>query len=182
MDDNYNDQQDDWQEVMSRKKDGSFWSDFEPSDDNNDTDEITLDRLTTPLDDDPDVDADAEAWLEALASISAEEVEFNINEANRADKAREMAEWGFDLETIKNTFDIAIDDSLEKEDEGMKTFRQESYWEDEDWKTVESHTKVEKDGETGEPVRQQMVCLFIFPNLKYKMFGPRMRIPMEHQS
>ena len=79
-------------------------------------------------------------------------------EDNRADKAREMADWGFDVETIKNTFGIAIDDSLEKEEvEGMKAFRDESYLDDEDWKLVESHSKVEKDPDTGEPFRQQMV-------------------------
>jgi hypothetical protein len=155
-DDNY-DQQEDWQDVMSRKKDGSFWSDFEPSDE--ETMIVTTDLL--PDDQDDPVDADAEAWLEALASISAEEVEFNMNEAKRADKAREMAEWGFDSETIKNTFGIAVDDTLEKDSEGMKAFREESYLEDEDWKEVESHSKVEKDDDNGEPVRQQMVC-FIF--------------------
>ena len=79
-------------------------------------------------------------------------------EANRANKAREMAEWGFDAETIKNTFGIAVDDSMEKDEvEGMQTFRTQSYLDDDDWKTVESHTKVEKDPDTGEPIRQQMV-------------------------
>lgn len=155
IDDNY-DQLEDWQDVMSRKNDGSFWSDFEPSDDAT-MDSLLTDSSSRSGDDEDTVDADAEAWLDALASISAEEVEFNMNEAKRADKAREMAEWGFDSETIKNTFGVAVDDTLEKEDEGMKAFRQESYWDDDDWKIVESHTKVEKDPDTDEPVRQQMV-------------------------
>ena len=152
VNDNYEDQQD-WQEVMARKQDGSFWSDFEPSDD-----ETGMD-LTSNLEQDDDTDVDySEQWLNTLAGIAAEEVEFNIVEAERANKAREMAEWGFDAQTIKNTFGVAVDDSMEKDEvEGMKTYRQESYLDDDDWKTVESHTKVEIDEETGEPVRQQMV-------------------------
>jgi hypothetical protein len=103
---------------------------------------------------------DSEAWLNTLASISADEVEFNMAEANRADQAREMADWGFDVETIKNTFGIAVDDELEKDEvEGMKTYRDESYWDDEDWKAVESHTKVERDPDSGDPFRQQMVSM-----------------------
>ena len=98
--------------------------------------------------------------LKTITSTSSNnsEEDMDMVEANRADKAREMADWGFDVETIKNTFGIAIDDSLEKEEvEGMKAFRDESYLDDEDWKLVESHSKVEKDPDTGEPFRQQMV-------------------------
>lgn len=149
IDDNYEDQED-WQAVMARKQDGSFWSEFEPS-----VDETVL---SNDLDDSADLEDDSETWLNTLAGIAAEEVEFNMVEANRANKAREMAEWGFDAETIKNTFGIAVDDSMEKDEvEGMQTFRTQSYLDDDDWKTVESHTKVEKDPDTGEPIRQQMV-------------------------
>jgi hypothetical protein len=148
--DNY-EEQEDWQELLARKNDGSFWSDFAPSSESNET-------LPSAAGDAMMVD-EAEAWLDTLASISAEEVEFNIVEADKADKVRQMQEWGFETKTIENTFGVAMDDTLEKEDvEGMKTYRQESYLEDEDWKKVESHTKVEKDPETGEPIRQQMVC------------------------
>jgi len=156
IDDEYSQQQEDWQDVIARKNDGSFWTDFEP------TDEETMNDLAGQLESEDDgedttVD-DAEAWLSTLASISADEVEFNMVEASRADKARQMEEWGFDSETIKNTFAIAVDDKLEKEEvEGMKAFRDASYWDDDDWKTVESHSKVEKDPETEEPFRQQMV-------------------------
>ena len=85
-------------------------------------------------------------------------------EAERADKARQMEEWGFDAETISNTFGVAVDDSLEKpEVQGMQNFLKESYWDDdEDLKKVESHTKVERDPETGEPIRQQMVRHVVF--------------------
>jgi hypothetical protein len=34
-----------------------------------------------------------------LQSIGAEEVEFNMVEAERADKVRQMQEWGFDDKT-----------------------------------------------------------------------------------
>jgi len=151
----------DWQQTLESKQDGSFWSQFElPPETEED---LTKTSKTTAsssfnVDDDSFMVDDSEAWLNALAAISAEEVEFNMVEANRANSAREMAEWGFDIETIKNTFGIAIDDALEEDDvEGMKTFRVESYLEDEDWKVIESHTKVEKDPESGEPIRQQMV-------------------------
>ena len=113
-------------------------------------------------DDDGDVQDDSEAWLDALAAISAEEIEFNQKENERADKARQMQEWGFDDQTIKNTFGVEVDDSRETQDEvsGMKEYREEIYEaaeEDEDWNLVESHTRVEKDPETGEAIRQQMV-------------------------
>lgn len=70
-----------------------------------------------------------------------------------------MAEWGFDSETISNTLGIATDTSLETEDEleGMQTYREESFLEEIDQEAVESHTQVEVDEETGEPVRTQMV-------------------------
>lgn len=144
----------DWQTRLEGKQDGSFWSAFElPPEEELQVREDEAESAS----EDYLVD-EAEVWLSTLASISAEEVEFNMVEADRADKAREMAEWGFDQETIKNTFGIAVDDELEKDEvEGMQNFRDESYWEDEDWKIVESHTKVEKDPDTGEPVRQQMV-------------------------
>lgn len=149
--------QTDWQDVLDSKADGSFWSSFEPSAE--DDDDATSGTEEMSLSTGDDLEDDAEAWLDTLASISAEEVVYNINEANRADKVRQMQEWGFDSETIKNTFGVEVDDSKEVEDqiEGMKAYRETSYEEEEDWKKVESHTKVELDPDTGEPVRQQMV-------------------------
>ena len=142
----------DWQEMMARKNDGSFWSDFEPSADDDEETKAVIDKEEEEID-------DADIWLDTLASISADEVEFNMAEAERADKVRQMQEWGFDDATVSNTFGVAVDDSLEKDGmvEGMQEYREMGYIEEEDWKTVESHTKVEKDPDTGEPIRQQMV-------------------------
>ena len=138
--------------MLAKKKDGSYWSEFEPSD--NSINNTEQDSAPPPV-----VDT-AEAWLDTLASLAAEEVEFNLKEADRADKARQMEEWGFEKETIKNTLDVAVDDSLERSEEveGMSLYREESYLDDDiDLTTVESHTRVEMDDETGEPVRTQMV-------------------------
>ena len=152
VDDVY-EEKDDWQEVMARKEDGSFWSDFEPS---KDTD--TKNDINNAAAEVAEID-ESEAWLETLASLQAEEVQFNMKEADRADKVRQMQEWGFDLATIQSTLDVAVDTSLEEADEidGMKMYRQESYWEEDDLSKVESHTRVPIDSETGEPIRSQMV-------------------------
>lgn len=150
--DNY-EENEDWQELMARKQDGSFWSDFEPTPEDDDSLE-GLEKAEVK-----DVD-EADAWLDQLASISGDEVSFNMAENERADKVRQMQEWGFDDSTIANTFDVAMDTSLEQDGmvEGLQEFQQEGYLDDEtDWTTVESHTMVDKDPDTGEPVRQQMV-------------------------
>lgn len=178
-------EKEDWREMLARKNDGSFWSEFEPSADGDEASSAIIDTETEDID-------DADIWLDTLASISADEIEFNVCnkvaypvlsfflfsetavckkltfssfssfqmvEAERADKVRQMQEWGFDDATVTNTFGVAVDDSLEKDGmvEGMQEYREMGYLDDEDWKTVESHTKVEKDPETGEPIRQQMV-------------------------
>jgi hypothetical protein len=148
-DDNYGEQED-WQEMMARKNDGSFWTEFESSADTNET-------ATVVATVEEEVD-EADVWLDTLASISAEEIEFNIAENERADKVRQMQEWGFDDTAISNTFGVAMDDSLEKDVDGLQEFREQAYLDDVDWKKVESHSKVEKDTETGEAIRQQMVC------------------------
>lgn len=145
-DDEYNNAQPDWQKTLQAKQDGTFWTSFESSD--TDTEKPT-DKLRE-LD-------EAEVWLDQLAKLSAEEVEFNLREADRADKVRQMQEWGFDSKTIASTLDVATDLSREEVDDGMQIYRKESYWEDVDLSTVESHTKVEKDPETNEPLRTQMV-------------------------
>jgi ferredoxin len=140
----------DWQEMLAGRKDGSFWNTFEPAAED--------DFNATASEEVPEVD-EAEAWLDTLASLSAEETEFNAKENDRADRVRKMQEWGFDAQTILNTLDVAIDDSWEKDEvsEGMQAYRVEGYEDDTDWKKVESHTKVEVDEDTGDPVRQQMV-------------------------
>jgi ferredoxin len=143
---------------MAQKKDGTFWSSFEPSKDDDvtvDNDEVSATAAAAPS----DVDVEADAWLDTLALLQAEEVEFNLKEADRADKARQMEEWGFDADTIAKTLDIATDTVKETADdvEGMQVYREESYIEQVDLQTIESHTTVELDEETGEPARSQMV-------------------------
>lgn len=148
MDDEDQQEQSDWQETLASKKDGTYWTSFEPSSD----EELKRVAPATPVNE----DQAADAWLDTLASLSAEEIEFNMKEADRADKVRMMQEWGFDAKTIANTLDVATDSSLELDDTGMQKYREQSYWEEVDLQTVESHTLVEKY-EDGEPVRSKMV-------------------------
>jgi ferredoxin len=159
---NYNEEnenEEDWQKVLLQKQDGSFWSAFEPMSENanitNIMDSSVNSTSQLPVDD----EAAAEIWLDQLQSLASVEVEFNLQEADRADKARQMEEWGFDRETIRNALGVAVDSSLETIDEvrGMQKYREQSFWDDVDLTTVESHTQVEKDEETGEPERLKMV-------------------------
>jgi ferredoxin len=141
---------------MKRKQDGSFWSSFEPSSSSTaaveEDGKPTRSSITTE-------EEEAEAWLDTIASLSAEEVEFNLREADRADKVRQMQEWGFTSKAISSTLGVATDLTLENREEvaGMQAFREESYLEEIDLETVESHTRVEVDPDTGEPVRNRMV-------------------------
>jgi ferredoxin len=162
-DDNVGDQPD-WEDVLSKKKDGSFWTNFEPSPDSDDGDgkegESKSEKSASSSSLEMDPEMQGEAWLDQLASLSSEEVVFNLKEADRADKARQMQEWGFDNRIISSTLDVATDNSLEVagEMEGMQAYREESYLDDDiDFETVESHSRVEKDTETGEAIRTQMV-------------------------
>jgi len=152
--------QGDWQDRDS-KTDGNFWSSFEPSPEDDDEENVSSNKNNADDDaNEEEVQDESELWLDLLANISAEEVEFNAMENDRADKVRQMQEWGFDENTIKNTYGVETDDTLETKDEvtGMKEYREELYWEDEeDLTTVESHTKVPKDEETGEVIRLQSV-------------------------
>lgn len=153
----------DWEETLARKNDDGFWSTYESSEE----EDSSSDSANSSDEDDngssdQEFQDDSELWLDTIAAISAEEIEFNQKENERADKVRQMQEWGFDDETIKNTFEIEVDDSLETKDEvaGMKEYREDvyDYEEDEDdWNVVESHTRVDRDSETGESIRQQMV-------------------------
>lgn len=137
----------DWQELLQQKNDDAFWSSFEPSKDD------SVQQLVIPTE-----EQEAEAWLDTLASLSADEVRFNIKEADRADRVRQMQEWGFDNSIIASTLDVATDLSKEKDDvEGMQVYREQSYMDYQDLEKVESHTTVEVDVESGEPVRSRMV-------------------------
>ena len=147
------------QNQLKAKQDGSFWSSFASSDD--DDDETINNNINGTEDSDMDDDElQADAWLDSLASLRAEEVEFSLKEADRADKVRQMEEWGFDRDTIANTLGVAIDAAAEQEEdmEGMQDYRQDVYDLDPaELADIDSHKSVPKDKETGDPIRQQMV-------------------------
>jgi len=131
---------DDWETILKKKRDGSYWSDFAPS-----------------RDDESSVEVDeADQQLERLFAVQAEEVEFVTREAERADKARQMQEWGFDASTIASALNVAVEERPD-EMEGMQSYRETSYLDTEDLTTLESHTRVPKDPVTNEPLRSQMV-------------------------
>jgi len=148
----------DWQTLLEQKKDGSFWSSFEPSVEGSEdtTTNSTSTQQTTTATIPSTEEQDAEVWLNTLASLSAEEVEFNLKEADRADKARQMEEWGFDSDTIFNTLGVAIKEEDTEEPVGMQVYREQAFLDEVDLQTVESHKMVELD-EDGEPTRSQMV-------------------------
>mmetsp|Transcript_38569 Transcript_38569/g.44020 ORF Transcript_38569/g.44020 Transcript_38569/m.44020 type:complete len:389 (-) Transcript_38569:73-1239(-) len=144
----------DWEATLESQKSGTYWSDFESSN-TVDGDEVIS---STSSED------DAEAYLDTLAQISADENEFSAKDAERADRARQMEEWGFEASTISNVLDIATDTSREQSVEGMKEYQEEGYYEweeedylDEDLNVIDSHKRVEKDPDTEEPIRTQMV-------------------------
>ena len=135
--DNLMDTQTDWQEMLNSRKDGSYWSSFEPSQDEDEAKNAVSKVAATSEEE------EAEAWLDTLAALSAEEVEFNMKEADRADKVRQMEEWQFSPEIIASTLGVATNTELEKDEvEGMDVYRKESYFDDIDLETVESHTMV----------------------------------------
>lgn len=140
-------QEEDWEEVLRRKEEGTFWSSF--------TESTTAPSLTNPA---WSEDMETEAWLDTIASISAEEVEFNRKEADRANTARQMEEWGFDKEIIATSLGVAMDASKERDEvDGMQQYREKSYLDPVDLENVESHTTVEIDPETNQPARSRMV-------------------------
>lgn len=159
--------QDDWEDTLSQKLDGTMWSTFETSDESNASENSSSSSSAGDLDDDDMNIDDGEKWLDTIAAISQEEIEFINEEADRADKVRQMQEWGFTSESISSTLGVAVDDSLEidPENEVYEKFKEETAKtgfgmyldDDEDLELVESHTRVEKDEVTGEPIRSQMV-------------------------
>lgn len=132
----------DWEETMSARQDGSLWSSFESSKEGEE------DTSSESKSEEPMLD-DGEAWLDTLASISASEIEFNMRENERADKARQMQEWGFESETIENSLGLVQDERNEIDEENVvyEKFKEETaktgfgmYVDDEvDLETVESH-------------------------------------------
>jgi len=153
----------DWEETLAKRQDGTAWgTSFESSDSDEDIPGANQDEQednNNPLLD------DGEAWLDTLQSISADEVSFNIRENERADTARQMMEWGFESEQIEAALDVNMNETVTEEEQIIDDFRRvtaESGFgmmveDDVDLATVESHTMVEKDEETGEPIRTQMV-------------------------
>lgn len=150
-----------WEESLARREDGSLWSSFASTDD--DSSEIVDDQIESST----DIDGGEEAWLDALAGIAADEVEFMSKEADRADKARQMQDMGFSSESISSTLGVAIDDELETDETNalFEAFKEETaksgfglmVEDDVDLATVESHSQVEWDDDTDEPVRAQHV-------------------------
>jgi ferredoxin len=161
------DKSNDWEDALARQEDGSFWSAFENFDttSTDDDDFYTSGNSTATLS--PD-DGGEEAWLDTLASITADEINFMEREADRADMARQMQERGFSSESISSTLGLATDDELErdvdnilyeafKEETSKSGFGMYTSYDEVDLSTVESHTRVEWDDENNEPVRSQMV-------------------------
>ena len=121
------------------------------------------------------VDDEAEMMLDTLAVLQAEESVYNnAGEAQRVDTIRRMEEWGFDSNEIiaaASSSSLALLDDVvatdtmveqKKEEEVemedmMQFYREDSYLEDINQATVESHTQVPKDEVTNEPIRSQMV-------------------------
>mmetsp|Transcript_532 Transcript_532/g.1210 ORF Transcript_532/g.1210 Transcript_532/m.1210 type:complete len:405 (-) Transcript_532:216-1430(-) len=150
-----------WEESLARREDGSLWSSFSSSDD------TSSDTIADGGQSAFDADGGEDAWLDALASIAADEVEFMSKEADRADKVRQMQEMGFSTESISSTLGVATDEEQEYDETNdvFEAFKEETAKtgfglmvdEDVDLEIVESHTQVEWDDKTDEPVRAQHV-------------------------
>lgn len=134
-------EEEDWETTLNRRQDGSYWS-------------ATTSPEDTAADDESDV---TEKMLDILASQEANEVTFIRREAERADKMRQMEEWGFDRSTIASTLDVSIEEKADAEMETMRSYLIESYLDMDDPLTVESHTTVQRDSDTNQPTRSQMV-------------------------
>mmetsp|Transcript_18062 Transcript_18062/g.25515 ORF Transcript_18062/g.25515 Transcript_18062/m.25515 type:complete len:421 (-) Transcript_18062:408-1670(-) len=153
--------QGDWEASLKEKEDGSFWSSFSTSE--GDIDSVSNISNNAPLEDFDD----GEIFLDTIASIGAEEINFMNVEADRADKLREMQERGFSKESISATLGVSTDESkeVESQNEVFQKFQEETkktgfgmYIDDDiDLQTVESHKTVDIDEDTGDPIRTQMV-------------------------
>lgn len=168
-----NDDERDWEDIVNERQDGSFWSSFSLDDEDNndnsiddhdDDNNISSSSSMNTIDDD---DGGEEAWLDTIAQISADEITFMNVENDRADKVRQMQEMEFSPEAIAATLGVEVDDSkeIDPENQIFEEFKKETkktgfgmYLDvDYDMTTVESHTTVEMDDESNEPIRTQMV-------------------------
>jgi len=149
----------DWMEKLSGKAAADSWESSYAED------EKTSESVPPA----PVEENDGEAWLDMLQSFTADEVNFINEESDRAEKVYKMQELGFSNSAIENTLGVATDTSLEldaEEDAVFKQFQEETAKTgfgmvvediDDDLSTIESHTRVEIDEDSGEPIRSQMV-------------------------
>jgi len=138
----------DWETTLRKKNDGSFWSEFEFK---------RVEAVDSNGKDD-DNDDKSETMLDIMASLQAEEIHFNIREAQRADTLRQMEDWGFEPSTIASALNVAIKEPPQEEEMSrMQNYRSDMYLDSDDLRTVESHTKVPQKTDTNEPIRNQMV-------------------------
>lgn len=135
---------------------------------------------TSPIVDDDD----GQTWIDTISQIAADEISFMNAEVDRADKVRLMQEWGFSKDTIAATLGVATDATREMDPNNQLLTKFQDVTkktgfgmvvkdiDDIDPKSVESHTTIERDEDTGEPIRSQMVyvdeytcigCTFIAP-------------------
>ena len=142
----------DWEEELRTPQDKS-WSSFTSS---NNEDEESTDSSTSISD-------GSESWLDSIADIAASEVNFITEDADRANKVRQMAEWGFSSEIIADTLGVEMDENMEIEkndNDVLEKFKEETFGlyidDDVDLESVESHQMVPHDDE-GFPIRTQMV-------------------------
>jgi hypothetical protein len=148
----------DWEEELAKRMDGSLWSSFgNVQDENNKDNDKDGDDSTKETGSSSSIKSmenvdDGEAWLDALSSIVAEEIEFMNIEADRAEKVLQMQEWGFESETIEKALGVAMDDKneVDKDNVLFEKFKEETaktgfgmYLDDEvDKTTVESHVSM----------------------------------------
>lgn len=144
-----NNNNDDWLTVLQSKQDGSFWTSFAPSQDDG---TMANAQSLSNMEDDREVVDESDAWLATLAALSAEEVQFNQKEGERADMLRKMEEYKFSPEIIAATLGVATDTSLEddRDDDSyarLKAYRKSTYedWDPIDLQAVESHALVPLD-------------------------------------
>jgi ferredoxin len=155
QDDDYQD----WEDLL-RQRENPDWSQFEPSYSSN------FDDIQAAGFEETDMADQSDLWLDTLQAVSIEELEFNQVENQRADSVRQMQEWGFSSEVIKNSLGVAVDDKQEEIDNRlMENFRNLTKTTgfgmvvvdtELDLKEVESHSFVDFD-DNGEPIRSQMV-------------------------
>lgn len=144
----------DWQDVLKKQQETPSWS-------SSYDEEETPQTPSTSID--PD-NVDEEAWLDTLQAITAEEVTFMEKEADRADKMRQMQEYGYSSEAISATLGVATDETQFENkgdnsllDEYRQNIKDDDLYSEIDPSEVESHTTAERDEDTNELIRSQMV-------------------------